>query len=159
MDWKRIPMSDKLLSVIAMNKAQMREQLLAWRNGLTMEEIEDKSAAICRTLLSMEEYDRAKTIMVYSAFGKEVNLRKLIEAAWADGKSVVFPRVDRKRKQMEGFYVGSFEHFLARVTPDAISRKIAVAFSGQILDEVPSEPHDALVDFIVTEKEVIRRLR
>jgi len=33
--------------------------------------------------------------------------------------------------------------------------KIALAFDFQVLDEVPAEPHDARVDFIVTETRVV----
>ena len=54
-----------------------------------------------------------------------------------------------------GFGKGYYDRLLAaRTTP-----RIALAFSFQILDSVPSLPHDIPVDIIVTERETIRITR
>ena len=47
--------------------------------------------------------------------------------------------------------LGHFDRLLRQT--DGV--KIALAFDFQVLDEVPAEPHDARVDFIVTETRVV----
>ena len=50
-----------------------------------------------------------------------------------------------------GFGAGLYDRFLARVD----AARVALAFSLQILDSLPVEPHDEPVDWIVTEGESI----
>jgi 5-formyltetrahydrofolate cyclo-ligase len=50
-----------------------------------------------------------------------------------------------------GFGAGLYDRFLARVAAPSV----ALAFSLQILDSLPVEPHDEPVDWIVTEGETI----
>lgn len=48
--------------------------------------------------------------------------------------------------------MGHFDRLLQEVR----GRRIALAFDFQILDEIPAEPHDVRMDFIVTETRVIK---
>jgi 5-formyltetrahydrofolate cyclo-ligase len=190
--------------VIKMNKVETRAQILNWRDQLSMEEVKRVSDAICTTLLSMDAYRDASILMAYAAFRKEVGLRKLVEQAWADGKTVLFPKVNRERKEIEAYYIQSYNDLHPGVwgilEPNEHQRQwtgvppidiiympglafdreghrlgygggyydrwidklhsplpqlIAVAHSEQMMDSVPYEAHDALVDKIVTEKETI----
>lgn len=50
-----------------------------------------------------------------------------------------------------GFGAGYYDRFLARVT----ATTVALAYSLQVCDAVPHEPHDVPVDRIVTERETI----
>ena len=52
-----------------------------------------------------------------------------------------------------GFGFGYYDKFLAKV-PKAL--KIGLAFDFQIANQIPKEAHDAPVDLIVTDKEIIR---
>lgn len=52
-----------------------------------------------------------------------------------------------------GYGGGFYDRFLKNLRPDA--KTIGVAFDLQIFDEVPKEPHDAQLDFIVTESKTI----
>jgi len=52
-----------------------------------------------------------------------------------------------------GFGFGYYDKFLAKV-PKAL--KIGLAFDFQIVDNLPIEGHDAPVDLIVTDREIIR---
>jgi 5-formyltetrahydrofolate cyclo-ligase len=183
-----------------MNKAQMRKSILEWRNGLTQERVAEASERICQTLLTMESYRDAKIIMAYAAFGKEIDLTRMLERAWADGKKVLLPRVNKERKVIEACYVrgiddlrpgiwgilepkaeqpiwhgeqpidviympglafdreghrlgyggGYYDKFIASVG-NPRPMLVAVAFAEQVVESVPSEPHDALVDVVVTE--------
>lgn len=53
-----------------------------------------------------------------------------------------------------GFGAGYYDRFMRRLPPGA--KKVALAYSFQIVDAVPASQYDVPVDFIVTEKEVIR---
>jgi 5-formyltetrahydrofolate cyclo-ligase len=51
---------------------------------------------------------------------------------------------------------GHYDATLARLPPSTL--RIGLAFELQVVDEVPSEPHDALLDAVVTEARVLFRL-
>lgn len=52
-----------------------------------------------------------------------------------------------------GYGGGFYDRFLENLRPDA--KTIGIAFDLQIFDEVPKEPHDAQLNFIVTESKTI----
>ena len=53
-----------------------------------------------------------------------------------------------------GYGGGHFDRLLARAGPNATL--IGVGFAVQIVDELPLEPHDVRVDYVITEAGVIR---
>jgi 5-formyltetrahydrofolate cyclo-ligase len=55
-----------------------------------------------------------------------------------------------------GNRLGRGKGYFDRLLRDLRGVKIALAYDFQVLSEVPSEAHDARVDFIVTEKRVIK---
>lgn len=69
---------------------------------------------------------------------------------WVLVPGVAFDRAGRRLGYGGGFY----DRLLPLVAPHA--PRIAAAYSIQIVEHVPSAPHDATVDAIVTEHEVIR---
>lgn len=81
------------------DSAHIRKTTLAARNRLTPAEIAEKSAAITRTLLSLEPIRNRQTIFVYVSFRSEVATFDLIDALLAMGKTVTVPitRVAEKR--------------------------------------------------------------
>lgn len=52
-----------------------------------------------------------------------------------------------------GYGAGYYDKFFNRLGKDVL--KVALAYSFQVVDHVPSEEYDIPVDYIVTEKEVI----
>ncbi len=53
-----------------------------------------------------------------------------------------------------GYGGGYYDRFLSKDAPQAL--RIALAFSFQVQDNnIPLQPHDELMDYIVTEKEII----
>jgi len=54
-----------------------------------------------------------------------------------------------------GYGGGYYDKFLSSKIRKDIS-KIAIAFDLQIVDKVPREEHDISVDYIITEKEIIK---
>lgn len=53
-----------------------------------------------------------------------------------------------------GYGGGFYDRFLENLRDDAVT--IGIAFDLQIFDEVPKEPHDAQLDYIVTESRILK---
>ena len=73
-----------------MNKKELRRKLRASR-GSTQER-DTQSAAICRHILTSDAYSNAKIIAGYAALPHEADITAVLEAALAQGKTVVMPR-------------------------------------------------------------------
>ena len=72
-------------------KAQLRVGLIRARDSLSEGVRQEKSAALCRHILSLEEYRSAKTVMIYKYVRGEVQLGALEEA------NACAPEAERKR--------------------------------------------------------------
>jgi 5-formyltetrahydrofolate cyclo-ligase len=72
----------------------------------------------------------------------------LIDAAIVPG--VAFDR----RGMRLGYGGGYYDRLLPRLRPDCL--RIGLAFDEQLLAEIPAEPHDARIDIIVTQTQVLR---
>ena len=70
-----------------------------------------------------------------------------IEVAVIPG--VVFDRCGHRL----GYGMGFYDRFLAQAAPQAI--RIGLAFSCQLVDRIPSLPHDVPMDMVLTEQEVL----
>ncbi|MFC1474474.1 5-formyltetrahydrofolate cyclo-ligase [bacterium] len=58
-----------------------------------------------------------------------------------------------RRGNRVGYGGGFYDRFTEKRRPDV--PLVALAFSCQVIDSVPTEPHDRPVDYIITEKEII----
>ncbi|TCP52395.1 5-formyltetrahydrofolate cyclo-ligase [Tumebacillus sp. BK434] len=69
---------------------------------------------------------------------------------------VILPGVgfDRKGGRL-GYGGGYYDRFLPKLRPEV--PKIAVAYELQVVENVPMEPHDTLLDALVTEQGIWRR--
>lgn len=74
------------------DKHTLRSELRKTAAALRPAYLAQSNAAICRTLVALEEWKQAKTLFCYVSFGTEPETRPLIEAAFADGKRVCVPR-------------------------------------------------------------------
>ncbi|MEM4165988.1 MAG: 5-formyltetrahydrofolate cyclo-ligase [Candidatus Bilamarchaeaceae archaeon] len=72
-------------------KMALREEILAKRNNLPLEEQKRLSEIICANLIQRPHFIKAKSIAFYLAKGSEVDLRFAIEKAIEDGKDVLVP--------------------------------------------------------------------
>ena len=79
--------------------------------------------------------------------------RKLFLASEIDCVIVSGAAFSRKGARL-GLGGGYYDRFLRTKAPQA--KRIAVAYSFQMVDDVPTDEYDAWMDVIVTEKEVIR---
>ncbi len=74
-----------------MTKQEIREQNKALRRQMLRCDAETKSQAVAEAFLKSELYADARQIMLYMPLGNEVDLTAVKNAAFADGKCVVFP--------------------------------------------------------------------
>ena len=70
--------------------AQRRAGILA-RRGLPQAERAAANAAICARILAMPCFQEAENLLLYAAFGGEVDLAVLAEQAARLGKTVAYP--------------------------------------------------------------------
>ena len=87
------------------DKSTLRKKYKAIRESL-MEKAPEYSQKICKACASLEEFQKADTVLLYFAKGSEADLSSLCEIALREGKRVAYPRcLDRER--MEFFEISS----------------------------------------------------
>lgn len=89
--------------------AHIRKTTLTARNRLTPAEIAEKSAAITRTLLSLEPIRNRQMIFVYVSFRSEVATFELIDALLAMGKTVTVPITRVAEKRLDAIRIENLE--------------------------------------------------
>ena len=75
------------------DKASLRKEALARRDGLAVEAREDASRRIAETILSLPEVAKADMVSAYWPIRSEVDLRPLIALLRARGQAVALPQV------------------------------------------------------------------
>lgn len=130
----------------------------------------DRSAAIADRLAAMPELGRAGTVMLYDPIPGEPDLRLLVGRLVERGATVVVPDpeptapwpVDPSEVEVVvvpgmaftpdgrrlGQGAGWYDRFLAEVRRDCAV--IGVCFDEQLVDDLPVEPHDFRVRWVVT---------
>lgn len=76
-----------------MDKKELRKQLKAQRNALSLEEVRSSSKLVTSFILESEVYKKAQHILGYLAFGKELNVDAVLLQALKDGKQVYVPHI------------------------------------------------------------------
>lgn len=76
-----------------MPKAGLRRKMLESRKALSADEYRRKSLVIQQRLISLEEYSRAKVLVLYSSIHNEVETQEVIEFSLNSGKKVILPAV------------------------------------------------------------------
>ena len=81
--------------------------------------------------------------------------RKLVE--FSDIECVIVPGAafDHQGNRL-GLGGGYYDRFLERVP---MAKRVALAFDYQLVDNIPTEPHDLKVDVIITRSEIINLTR
>ena len=74
-------------------KKQIRTEILKRRSALSKDEVADKSRAICRKIVSCEQFVQAESILLYLDFNHEVETGLIWEKAKKMGKHVAAPRL------------------------------------------------------------------
>jgi len=84
-------------------KSQLRKKILKLRNSIPEKERRKKSEKIYKNLLKLNEFIKAKTIMLFANFGSEPDTKKIIIQSLKLKKKVLLPKVisDGKIMPME----------------------------------------------------------
>jgi len=94
-------------------KSELRRAVLTRRDALPSAERLRRSQAAAERFLSLPEFLRAQVVMLFVSFGSEIETRPIITAALAQGKRVVAPRADPRRRALTPCEVGDPERDLA----------------------------------------------
>ena len=92
-----------------MNKADLRQNILAIRDGLRPDWRKEFDLRIAAHVAGLGEYVRAETVLFYVSFRSEVDTHGLMKAAWEQGKRVAVPRVIREGNRLDLHVIGSIE--------------------------------------------------
>ncbi len=83
-------------------KDQLRREILAKRESMNKVEALKRSASILRLVMGLSEYRRAKVVHTYvSSKPNEVDTRRLIDRCFKEGKRVVVPVVDSRKRSLK----------------------------------------------------------
>lgn len=77
-------------------KQKIRQELIAKRQALSLDYVENKSQIIAQKVTALPEFNKAKTIMVYLAFRNEVDTHHIIQGALVQEKRIVVPISQRQ---------------------------------------------------------------
>lgn len=84
-------------------KSDLRKRLHAERNALALEDRERYSEAIIGSILALDEYRGARTVMGYMTFGSELMTGAFADDALRAGKILVLPYIRRAENRL-GLY-------------------------------------------------------
>ena len=90
-------------------KQEIREKGRARRSEMSPEQKTYLDAKIADNVRRLRQYSPAKTILIYVSTAIEIDTKKIIENAWADGKRVAVPRCIPDTRNMEFHYIESFD--------------------------------------------------
>jgi 5-formyltetrahydrofolate cyclo-ligase len=145
------------------DKHEMRVQMREMRRALT--DRSERSARICDHLTAMSEVREARKILLFTTIPGEPETTILeawcksegtetavpednVDAGWPD--VVVVPglafTVEGERLGQGG---GWYDRFLSNIRP--ICTTIGVGFGQQLVESIPTEPHDVTLDHVVTD--------
>ena len=93
-------------------KAALRKQILAARDALAPEKRRALGARITNRILDLETYRNARCVLAYMSFGSEFGTDALVADAFANGRQLCLPRVDREARRLELHRVDDIERDL-----------------------------------------------
>jgi 5-formyltetrahydrofolate cyclo-ligase len=191
-------------TAIQARKRQLRRWILALRRGLPATEYLPRSQRVWERVAALSDYQRARVVLGYMAFDREVLTEGLIRQAMASGKQMALPVVQADRRHLALYAIEDLERDVApgyhgilepqpqrtrAVAPDALdlvlvpgvafdmrggrlgfgagfydrllSRlprqvpKVGLAFDFQVIPRLPHQPHDIMLDAVVTDGRII----
>ncbi len=149
-------------------RLQMQQQLRA----MTAEDRQSHSEEICERVLEMERWAEAQSVILFSPLPSEPIIAPLkLDCEMRKISCVTIPQSPKSEADLRlpdtidlilvpglafsqdrhrlGRGGGFFDRLLAGRAKDAF--KLGICFSLQVLASVPTEPHDVVVDAVVTD--------
>ncbi|HEY8341871.1 MAG TPA: 5-formyltetrahydrofolate cyclo-ligase [Calditerricola sp.] len=90
-------------------KRRLRARILAVRDSLPAAARAAASRRICSTVASLDAWRDAEAVMLYAAFGSEVNVDTLMALAWRANKKVLLPRVEKAERRIRPYRVDGWD--------------------------------------------------
>lgn len=94
-------------------KKNLRRELLARRAEMSEEEIAAKSEMILFRVVQSWEYQQAGSVLLYASFDSEVRTPAIMQATMRHSKRLILPRVNRKERALDLYFVEEPERQLA----------------------------------------------
>ena len=99
------------------NKTTIRRQLRETLAQMTEPTRHAKSVAACSFIVSSDEFQAARVIMVYLSSPTEVDTTNIALRAWKTGKTVVVPKVSWDQRRMLPIEISSLHNNLTTTGP------------------------------------------
>ena len=90
-------------------KSELRQKYRSLRQAMPPEIKDQKDVAIAAQVRRLWQYQRNNVLLIYVSTAIEVDTFRIIQQAWADGKRVAVPRCVPDTRNMEFYYIDSFE--------------------------------------------------
>jgi 5-formyltetrahydrofolate cyclo-ligase len=159
-------MTDRTAPSVA--KADLRHEMRSLRRALT--DRSERSDSLWRHVTTTPALAVAETVLAFTTIPGEPETATLLVWCAATGRLVAVPEADVDPSWPDVVIVpglaftaggdrlgqggGWYDRFLAGVRPDCTT--IGVCFSEQVVDAIPTEGHDVVMDHVVTDAGVVR---
>ncbi|WP_027632354.1 5-formyltetrahydrofolate cyclo-ligase [Clostridium hydrogeniformans] len=90
-------------------KSTLRKNMIALRDGATIDSLKEASKNIFNKVISTEAYKNSKVIFIFVSFGSEVYTHELITYSLKLGKRICVPKVVSKKEGMKAIEIKSLE--------------------------------------------------
>jgi 5-formyltetrahydrofolate cyclo-ligase len=94
-------------------KQTLRQRIIAAREKLPASERLRLSRAVIQSVCELTAYRQAHTVLGYLNFGSELASELWVQRAFADGKRVLLPRVNRASKHLDLYQVRDLQQEVA----------------------------------------------
>ena len=132
-----------------MEKKELRKLISGLKKQCPMEERLKRSETVISNLEKCTEWIEAGNILCYWSLPDEVFTHGLVVKAAASGKNVFLPVVNGE--DLIGGRMGRGKGFYDRLLAGSRVWKTGICFDFQLVGSVPKEPHDILMDKVVSE--------
>ena len=92
-----------------MNKKSIRNEIIARRDALSLQERKEKSEKIKEYVLAQEPVQQADVIFGFLNFGSEVSMKPLLEKLLHDGKTIYVPYTEKGNPEMKVLKLHSYD--------------------------------------------------
>ncbi len=90
-------------------KREVRHKVLALRDALSAQQLEEFSKKIFLELKQLPVYKNAVTIMSYLTHGSEVRTEQIIEESLINDKKIILPKTNQKKNELDLYQINNLD--------------------------------------------------
>jgi len=144
-------------------KRALRREMRSMRRQLP--DIDERSRRLWDHVRLHPDFDHARVVMAFDSVPGEPVTEPFIDWCRADGRTVLVPEADVEPMRPDVVIVpgtaftpdgrrlgqggGWYDRFLPLIRRDCST--IGVGFEPQLVDDLPTEPHDVVLDVVITD--------